>query len=155
MTRDTDAGASATKDGQCEAYTGSQCPQVPPSGSTGQHLRNNEVSWVWPDDTNLHYNTSGKIQLRDQTEIVQATVSAAFDLLHASMLFKNALPDPILTANIIEEALSTAALHVPNAEDLHVRLHRDSHFLTKISSMVRFCMLPWNQLKNEFSPAHE
>ena len=48
-----------------------------------------------------------------------------FEFLNASIVLKDTFPDSVLMGRFIEDALSTAALHVPNAEDIHVCILQD------------------------------
>jgi hypothetical protein len=70
----------------------------------------------------------------------------AFELLHASIMFKHAFPDRLLTNKFIEDALSTAALHVPNADDVHVRILHDHSYCSTISALVCVFALLQNKL---------
>jgi len=104
------------------------------------HLRSTEVPRTWPEDTDLRSSGNGRIRLTDQTPIVRATITEAFELLHASVMLKHAFPDHLLTCKFIEDALSTAALHVPNAEDVHVRILQDHSYSLTMSALVCMCV---------------
>lgn len=119
---------------------------TPDISTSHGHLRSTEVPRVWPEDTDLRSSGNGRIRLTDQTAIVRTTITEAFELLHASIMFKHAFPDHLLTSKFIEDALSTAALHVPNAEDVHVRILQDHNYLFMMSALVRVCPLPRNKL---------
>lgn len=86
-------------------------------------------------------NASGNIKLTDQTSIVRATITKAFGFLHASIVLENSYPDALLTSKFIQDALSTAALHVPDGEDLHVRILKDHPYFVKMSILVCFLCL--------------
>ncbi|KAN0136269.1 hypothetical protein V8E53_005874 [Lactarius tabidus] len=99
--------------------------------------RNTKVPQLWPKDTDLCLNASGNIKLTDQTSIVRATITKAFGFLHASIVLENSYPDALLTSKFIQDALSTAALHVPDAEDVHVRILKDHPYFVKMSILPR------------------
>ncbi|KAN0141621.1 hypothetical protein V8E53_000083 [Lactarius tabidus] len=101
------------------------------------HPRNTKVPQLWPKDTDLCLNASGNIKLTDQTSIVRATITKAFGFLHASIVLENSYPDALLTSKFIQDALSTAALHVPDAEDVHVRILKDHPYFVKMSILPR------------------
>ncbi|KAN0141478.1 hypothetical protein V8E53_000723 [Lactarius tabidus] len=63
--------------------------------------------------------------------------SKVFGFLHASIMLENSYPDALLTSKFIQDALSTAALHVPNAEDVHVRILKDHPYFVKMSILPR------------------
>ena len=63
----------------------------------------------------------------------------SFELLHASIIMKHAFPDLLLANKFIEEALSTAALQVPNAEDIHVWILQDHVYCLTMSALVSLC----------------
>jgi hypothetical protein len=76
----------------------------------------------------------------------------AFELLHASIVLKHAFPDHLLTCNFIEDALSTAVLHVPNAEDIHVHILQDHGYCFTMSTLVCMCARCFGvSLMEEFS----
>ena len=79
---------------------------------------------------------SGKIRLKDQTPIIQATVSTSFNFLHASLVLEHAFPDAMLSRKFILDTLSTAALHVPSAEGVHVRIHTDHTYFVQLAALV-------------------
>ncbi|KAN0140700.1 hypothetical protein V8E53_001527 [Lactarius tabidus] len=58
-------------------------------------------------------------------------------MLHASIQLKHAFPNQLLTTKFLVDALSTASLHVPNAEDVHVCLLRDHGYCSKMCSLPR------------------
>ncbi|KAF8257092.1 hypothetical protein EI94DRAFT_1709625 [Lactarius quietus] len=75
-----------------------------------RHPGSTNVPCCWTQDSNLCSNSpSGKMQLKDQTPIIQATVTKAFSLLHASLVLKQAFPDVLLTNKFLQDALSTVA----------------------------------------------
>jgi hypothetical protein len=119
------------------SYTDSQ-PATTPDISTHSCPQSSKVPRMWPEDTDLVDNESGRIRLTIQMPIVRATITEAFELLHASIVLKHAFPDPLLTNRFLVDALSTASLHVPNAEDVHVRLLRDHGYCSKMCTLVCF-----------------
>ena len=56
-------------------------------------------------------------------------------------MFKHAFPGNLLINKFLVDALSTAALHVPNAEDVHVRILQDHSYCTMMSALVCVCLL--------------
>ena len=42
----------------------------------------------------------------------------------------------LLASKFIQDALSTAALQVPNAEDVHVRIHTDHAYFVQLAALV-------------------
>jgi hypothetical protein len=86
----------------------------------------------------LHFSASGNVKLTDQTPIVRKTIASSFGFLHASLILENAFPDVLLSGKFIRNALSTAALHVHGAENLHVRILHDNDYCGKISLLVCF-----------------
>jgi hypothetical protein len=60
----------------------------------------------------------------------------AFGFLHASIMLENSYPDALLTSKLIQDALSTAALHVPDAEDVHVHILKDHPYFIKMAILV-------------------
>ncbi|KAN0138827.1 hypothetical protein V8E53_003215 [Lactarius tabidus] len=64
--------------------------------------------------------------------IVRATITEAFEMLHASIVLKHVFPDSLLTSKFLMDVLSTASLHIPNAEDVHVCLLQDHGYCSKI-----------------------
>jgi hypothetical protein len=50
----------------------------------------------------------------------------------------HAFPDALLTGKFIQDALSTASLLVPNADNVHVRILRDSAYCSHMSILVCF-----------------
>ena len=137
---------TTTIGGQPAADTVSQHPRATASSVTGT-----EVPWVWPEDTNLRTSSKGNLLLTVQSSIVRKTISESFELLQAYLTFKHAFPDSILMNKFIEDALSTAALHVPNAEDVHVRILRDYSYCARMSYLVCVCLLPSTELNRSYS----
>ena len=114
------------------------------------HPRSTRVAQLWPVDTDLHFSSGlGKVKLTDQTPIVQATITDAFDFLHASIIFEHAFPDALLTSKFIQDALTTASLHIPNAEDVHVRILNDHAYCSKMSTLVYCTCFPLRTQPNE------
>ena len=160
---------STTIEGQPAADVGSQRPQATSSSLTGElahissttlfstdvtiavatpntytghgHLRSSKVPCVWPKDTNLRNSGKGRLLLTEQTTIVRTTITESFELIHASLMFKHAFPGNLLINKFLVDALSTAALHVPNAEDVHVRILQDHSYCTMMSALVCVCLL--------------
>ncbi|KAF8258267.1 hypothetical protein EI94DRAFT_1708146 [Lactarius quietus] len=112
-------------------------PDISTNAGHPKSTQSTQVLPVWPEDTDLVLG-SGKLCLTDQTPIVQATISESFELLHALIMMKHAFPDLVLANKLIEEALSTAALQVPNAEDIHVRILQDHGYCLTMSALVGF-----------------
>ncbi|KAH9173495.1 hypothetical protein EDB89DRAFT_699441 [Lactarius sanguifluus] len=119
--------AGATSEGQHGAQTHSEHPQAAATSATRQ----------WPVETNMCLSSPTKAKLRDQTEIVRATTTNAFDFLHASILIKHAFPDPLLANKFIQEALITASLNTDDADDIHVRLFMDRLYCSQMSILPR------------------
>ena len=97
---------------------------------------------MWPEDTNVLNAADGKVRLTEQTPIVRATITKAFEFLHASIILKYAFPDSVLMSRFIEDALSTAALHVPNAEDVHARILQDRRYCSQMFALVCIHAVP-------------
>ncbi|KAN0134067.1 hypothetical protein V8E53_008285 [Lactarius tabidus] len=106
---------------------------LPAISDDSVHPRHTEVPQVWPKNTDLYFNASGNIKLTHQTSIVQATITKVFGFLHASIMLENSYPDTVLTSKFIQDALSTAALHIPDAEDVHVCVLKDYPYCVKMS----------------------
>ena len=68
--------------------------------------------------------------------IIQATVSTSFNFLHVSLVLEHAFLDAMLARKFILDALSTAALRVPNAEGVHVRIHTDHTYFVQLAALV-------------------
>ena len=113
-------------------------PDISTNAGHQRSARSAQVSRVWPEDTDLRLG-SGKLRLTDQTSILRAIITESFELLHASIIMKHAFPDSLLANKFIEEALSTAALQVPNAEDIHVRILQDHAYCLTMSALVSLC----------------
>ena len=103
---------------------------------------------MWPEDTNISNSADGKVCLTEQTSIVQATIMKAFEFLNASIMLKEAFLDSVLMGRFIEDALSTAALHVLNAEDIHVCILQDRGYCFQMSALVSMYAVP-QSLGNE------
>ena len=102
-----------------------------------EHPRSPSAPRHWSQDTDLCCKSpSRKIRLKDQTPIIQATISTSFNFLHASLVLEHAFPDAMLSRKFILDALSTAALHVPNAEGVHVRIHTDHTYFVQLAALV-------------------
>src|ERR1700761_2268016 len=113
-------------------------PDISTNAGHPTSTRSTQVSRVWPEDTDLCLG-SGKLRLMDQTAIVRAIISESFELLHALIIMKHAFPDSLVANKFIEEALSTAALQVPNAEDIHVWILQDHVYCLTMSALVSLC----------------
>ena len=115
---------------------------VMPNTYTGHgHLRSSKVPRVWPKDTNLCNSGKGRLLLTEQTTIVRTTIMELFKLIHASLMFKHTFPGNLLINKFPVDALSMAALHVPNAKDVHVRILQDHSYCTMMSALVWLCLL--------------
>jgi hypothetical protein len=99
--------------------------------------------------------TDGKMKLTVQTPIVHQTIAKAFDFLHVSIVLEHAFPDMLHTSMFIQDALVTASLHVPGAEDVHVCIIEDHDYFAKMSILVGLSVPPSKPTKiNKFSPVH-
>jgi hypothetical protein len=68
---------------------------------------------------------------------MRVIIQDAFEHVRASLLFKDAYPDPIVTIAVVKEALISAAeSHRPSASSIHNRLVHDNPYLFKISRLV-------------------
>jgi hypothetical protein len=84
--------------------------------------------------------------------IVRATITKVFGFLHASIVLENSYPDALLTSKFIQDALSTAALHVPDAEDVHVHILKDHPYFVKMSILVSCLCSPLKSTKINLAP---
>jgi hypothetical protein len=118
------------------------------------HPRSTEVLRLWPEDTDLCLN-SGRLKLTDQTSIVRKTITKSFELLHASIILEHAFPDVLLASKFIQDALSTASLHVPDADVVHIRILQDHNYFEMMSTLVSHgCASSKPNNTNQFSPVH-
>ena len=101
-----------------------------------------------PKDTNISNSADGKVCLTEQTPIVRAMITKVFKFLNATIVLKDTFPDSVLMGRFIEDALSTAALHVPNAEDIHVRILQDRGYCFQMLALVSMYAIP-RSLGNE------
>ncbi|KAH9069504.1 hypothetical protein EDB83DRAFT_2518271 [Lactarius deliciosus] len=117
-----------TSEGQQGVQTHSEHPQAAAAAS---------VARLWPVETDMYLRSSGKVKLMDQTPIVRATSTNAFDFLHASIILEQAFPDPLLINKFIQDALITASLNTPNADDVHDHLLNDRLYCSQMSTLPR------------------
>ena len=102
-----------------------------------EHPRSPSAPQRWSQDTDLCCKSpSGKIQLKDQTPIIQATDSTSFNFLHASLVLEHAFLDVMLARKFILDTLSTVALHVSNVEGVHVCIHTDHTYFKQLAALV-------------------
>ena len=106
-------------------------------GSIGASIVPGSVS-VWPVDTDLIYVPGlKKVMLTMQMPLIHMVVQDAFETLWASLLFKNAFPDPNLTVLYVRKNLIGAARgNLPRAADIFKRLLVDDVYLNKLSCLV-------------------
>ena len=126
-------------------------PDISTNAGHQRSARSAQVSRVWPEDTDLRLG-SGKLCLTDQTSILRAIITESFELLHALIIMKHTFPDSLLANKFIEEALSTVALQVPNAEDIHVWILQDHAYCLMMSALVSLCASLQQQLTLQFQP---
>lgn len=80
--------------------------------------------------------TKGKIGLKEQSEVVQDTVTASLPYLHASIVLEDAFPDVVLTGTFIKRALLSGTSHVSNSFPLRRRIAEDHVYLHKLIPLV-------------------
>lgn len=80
---------------------------------------------------------SNKVMLTMQRPLVRVVIQGAFDMLHVSLLFTNAFPNPSLSVEFVKEALLRSALnHLPGAASMYQRLLRDEEYMSKLIPLV-------------------
>ena len=90
----------------------------------------------WPAETDLVLN-EGKMRLKDQSAVVQDTVTASFPYLHAFIVLDHAFPDGVITATFIMCTLLSGTSHVSNSFTLRHRIAEDHIYLSKLVPLVR------------------
>ena len=90
----------------------------------------------WPAEMDLVLN-EGKMRLKDQSTVVQDTVTASFPYLHAFIVLDHAFPDGVITATFIMRALLSGTSHVSNSFTLRRRIAEDHIYLSKLVPLVR------------------
>ncbi len=97
-----------------------------------------ESSSVWPTDTDLQLiPRSNCLMLTMQNLLIRAVIQDAFDNVQGSILFKHAFPDVVLALSFICDALiSAAARYSPATGSIHMRLKKDTEYMTKIVPLV-------------------
>jgi len=93
----------------------------------------------WPEITNLCTVPGTKrVTLSVQAPLMRLVIQDAFEHVRASLLFKHAYPDPIVTIGVVKEALLSAANgHRPTASIIHNRLLHDDPYLFKMARLPR------------------
>ncbi|KAH8994679.1 hypothetical protein EDB86DRAFT_3078043 [Lactarius hatsudake] len=140
-----------TPNGRQAAHTHSGHRQVTASGFMGTTSEGQQgaqthpqaaaaaasVARLWPIETDMFLPSSGKVRLMHQTPIVRATITNAFDFLHASIVLEQAFPDPLLINKFVQDALVTASLNTQGADDVHDRLLNDRLYRSQMSNLPR------------------
>ena len=97
-----------------------------------------ESSSVWPTDMDLQLILrSNRLMLTMQNPLIQAVIQNTFDNVRGSILFEHAFLDVVLALSFIHDALiSAAARYGPAAGSIHMRLKKDTEYMTKIVPLV-------------------
>ncbi|KAF8257247.1 hypothetical protein EI94DRAFT_1709340 [Lactarius quietus] len=109
--------------------TPTKCKVSPESGLPNLHV-----------DTNLVFQEgSKKLMLTHQRPIIRTIVQDAIDNLRASLLIRNAFPDPVVAWAFTKDALHLAAewCEKPGATTVQARLQDDDEYMAKLVSLPR------------------
>ena len=77
------------------------------------------------------------MRLKDQSVVVQDTVTALFPYLHAFIVLDHVFPDGVITATFIMRALLSGTSNVSNSFTLRHRIAEDHIYLSKLVPLVR------------------
>ncbi|KAN0130461.1 hypothetical protein V8E53_011724, partial [Lactarius tabidus] len=91
----------------------------------------------WPAETDLSVPSSGRMKLREQSQVIRDAIMASFPFLHASIVVVHAFPDALLTMTFITRALVDGISHTPNATHIRSRMLNDHVYLSKIAQLPR------------------
>lgn len=99
----------------------------------------------WPVETHLTRPEGGtKIGLKMQHPTVRRVLSAAIDNVEASVLWKDAFPDPVISEQFARESLLDAAKQL-GIVSIAERLRTDTDYVTTLAFLVRYqkpCLSP-------------
>jgi hypothetical protein len=90
----------------------------------------------WPAETDLSVPSSGRMKLREQSQVIQDAITASFPFLHASIVVVHAFPDALLTMTFITRVLVDGISHTPNATHIRSWMLNDHVYLSKIAQLV-------------------
>jgi hypothetical protein len=94
---------------------------------------------VWPVETELLvYPGTGKVMLTFQRPLMRTVIQDAFELVHCSLLIKNAFPDTFIALDVTRDALYAAAESNKRASEIYNRLVIDAEYMTKMTRLVSF-----------------
>ena len=76
------------------------------------------------------------MRLKDQSAVVQDTVTASFHYLHAFIVLDHMFPDGVIMATFIMHTLLSGTSHVSNSFTLCHQIAEDHIYLSKLSLLV-------------------
>ncbi|KAF8262615.1 hypothetical protein EI94DRAFT_1704624 [Lactarius quietus] len=145
--------STAADDGHSDGEDNSEVPQVSngrkvtpvlsnshqetPQRSNGHHVSNPGTPVKWPAETNLVIPDSNRIKLKDQSEVIQETVTDSLAFLRASIMLEHVFPGGLQTMTFIMHALVAGTAGHPNASALCSRILNDHIFLAKLATLPR------------------